>query len=177
MSLSVDDIINDVTLTINEKLFRGRIPFDEFSLSDDEALLEDLNFDDFIQESSPHAKEVSSKSENTSFTNLRIKKDGILSVLGIYIEIGMDSSFDEKRRVTSSNQDKENASCSWANVGLPLSTPLNVKRGEIISIKCKVEYFNEKCNYFISLLFKKISHTFEFTQKDLFGVYKDLHTF
>lgn len=157
LDIKVDDIIRDQTLIINRKLFKCKIPFNKTQITDCHAILEKLNFDDIIQ-------------NQTNKTKCKISRDGKISALGIYIEIGMNDLY------TSSNCDKENASCNWTNVGLVLPKVIDVKRNQFITIICKTFYNTSKPNYCISLEICKENIVWSISYDDLYGLYKDLHT-
>ena len=157
LDMRVSDIIKDLTLTINHKMFRGTIPFARCQISDDHAILEQL-----------HMNNISLQQKHRS--KCKIKRDGYMSVLGIYITL---MTYDIS---TSSNSDDPNASANWANIGLVLPTSIQVKRNKIVTITSEIDIRSMEPNYTILLEYDNYKYQWHIRYGDLYGEYEYLHT-
>ena len=155
LALKIDDVIKDSTLTINKKLIKCRIPFDS-QLTEKQAILESFDFGNVSLEQSHNNK-------------LKIKTNGELNVLGIYIWLSFGDI------VTSSNCSIVGSSTNWANVGLILPYSLSVKKTQEIIIKSSVQLDSLRPTYYISVSYKKSTFEWNLTYDDLYGNYKYLH--
>lgn len=159
LALPPDDIIKDPVLIINRKLLRCHLPFFKCQLSDTHALLETYNFNAEIDLVQRHV------------TTCKVSKSGILTVIGIYIKLGMDDIS------TTSNQDLPNASTSWSNVGLVLPQELFVEKNYTIIILASTNLDSIEPKYEITLKYKKYEYTWNISYCDLYGEYQYLHQF
>ena len=157
LNLTCSDIINDPTLIITPILIRCKIPFDKTEMTSTHATLEYLDFDDVIL-------------QQTHITKCIISKNGFISALGIYINIGFNNV------ITTSNQDKSNASTNWSNIGLMLPNKVHVKYNQAIVIKSTIDISTTIPSYYIELIVNKDIYTFQINPNDLYGTYQELHT-
>jgi hypothetical protein len=100
----------------------------------------------------------------------KIKRDGYMSVLGIYITL---MTYDIS---TSSNSDDPNASANWANIGLVLPTSIQVKRNKIVTITSEIDIRSMEPNYTILLEYDNYKYQWHIRYGDLYGEYEYLHT-
>jgi len=158
LDMSPEMILADPTLVINHKYFKCKIPFGtEIELSSTHAILERLDFSSIIL-------------NQTHKTTYQIKRDGTLTVLGIYILLSMNNFS------TSSNSSLQNASTSWANLGIVLPKAIPVKLNQKIHIICKSYYDELKPMYEIFLEVGKNKLNWIINYDDIYGFYQDLHT-
>jgi len=157
LQLDIQDIIKDPTLIVNDKLFRGRIPFDKSKLSSP-ATLEYLNFNENFSLTQSHT------------TRCVIEKDGVLNVIGIYIVIG------HEKHIITSKCDLPNYSESWSNIGLVLSEEIPVKKNKMCTIISNIDLDSLTPKYSITMKYEKFEQTWTITPGDLCGDYRYLHT-
>lgn len=157
LDLNVNDIINDNRLTINYKLFRGTIPFDKCQISDDHGILEVLNMTDI-------------ELLQTHQSKYKIKFDGFLSVIGIYINVTSYEIW------TSSNKDDIHPSTNWANIGLVLSEKIAVKKNKMAYITSDIDIRSNEPKYNILLKYESYQYQWDICYSDLYGKYEYLHT-
>lgn len=156
LELTYMDVINDPTLIITPNVIRCKIPFDQTEIAN-HAILEELEFDNI-------------ELEQTHKTKCVITRNGFISALGIYIMIGFNNI------MTSSNQDKDNASTNWSNIGLILPNVVQVRRNQIVHIKSSIDITTVTPSYHVELIMGKDTYVFDINQNDLYGTYQELHT-
>lgn len=157
LQLDLQDIIKDPTLIVNDKLFRGRIPFDKSKLTSP-AVLEYLNFNEDFSLTQSHT------------TRCMVERDGMMNVIGIYIKIGHGDL------LITSNCDLPNYSESWSNIGLVLSEEIQVKKNKVCTIISTIELDSLTPKYNITMKYDKFEQTWIITPGDLCGDYRYLHT-
>jgi hypothetical protein len=162
LEMSCSDVISDPLLNVHPNLFRCAIDFDKFQLCNEHALLERLDFSQELELKQTHV------------TRCKMKRNGKLSVCGIFIKIGcVDSEL-----CTSSNKSWPGHSSNWANIGLVLLEPISVKINQTLEITAVINLELNAPIYDIQL---KTNHktvcSWNLQYSDLYGKYKELHTY
>ena len=180
LAAEAKDIASLDAVILSKTMIKARLPFATTRLSIDDAILEWLDF----------RTPTSLQSGQHRLQRIHITKAGIVTAIGVYMWIGINTSaaaevHSESKRskdtsapritlsawdsVTSNSEDaRENRYCDhWSNYALVLRAPIDVEVGDWLELTTHVELLTNQPRYDISV---KKSGSVDAPQRWTFGV-------